>query len=109
MLAFLAVQTAIVLAAGGDKPWMVKSDPPEKRAATLLTQMNFTEKLAMLHGPIAPMPCCECRANGTITHRECAYTGNVVPNHRLGIPSINMNDVGWSRLHHVLCIRLMRV
>lgn len=39
------------------------------------------------------MPCCECfnKTTGKIVDKGCAYTGNVVPNERLGIPPIHMN------------------
>ena len=44
------------------------------RAQIMLSKMNFTEKLAMLHGISGP------------------YVGNVAGNSRLGIPPISMND-----------------
>lgn len=47
---------------------------PEERANEILVQMNFTEKVAMLHG------------------HKGIYIGNIVGNERLGIPSINMQD-----------------
>ena len=47
---------------------------PEERARAMLQQMNFTEKVTMLHG-----------VNGV-------YVGNVRGNERLGIPSINLQD-----------------
>ena len=75
------------------RPWMDKADPPGVRAKKLVAEMKMEEKLVMLHGPIAPMPCCECfnKTTGKIVDKACAYTGNVVPNERLGIPPIHMN------------------
>lgn len=76
-----------------ERPWMDKSLASDKRAELLVKNMSFSEQVAMLHGPLAPMPCCECHdSNGTIKDKGCAYTGNVVGNSRLNIPPINMND-----------------
>lgn len=76
------------------RPRMDRADPPTTRAKALLAKMTQAEKLVMLHGPVAPMPCCEChnKTTGKITHAACAYTGNVLGNERLGIPPIHMND-----------------
>lgn len=74
------------------KPWMDRTDPPATRAKKLLAAMSLDEKLAMLHGPIAPMPCCECHNASGIINKACAYTGNIAQNERLGIPPIHMND-----------------
>lgn len=69
-----------------ERPWMNKADPPDVRAHKLIKEMTIAEKVAMLHGPPSG-PCCQCKTNAS-----CAYVGNVVPNTRLGIPPINMND-----------------
>eukprot|EP00041_Stephanoeca_diplocostata_P020071 m.441232 g.441232 ORF g.441232 m.441232 type:complete len:765 (+) comp21468_c0_seq4:58-2352(+) len=68
------------------RPWMNRADPPDERADKLIKEMTTAEKVAMLHGPPSG-PCCQCKTNAS-----CAYVGNVVPNKRLGIPPINMND-----------------
>jgi hypothetical protein len=47
---------------------------PAQRAAALVSQMNLTEKIDMLHG------------------WEGDYVGNVIGNSRLGIPALNLND-----------------
>jgi hypothetical protein len=47
---------------------------PDDRAREMLSQMNFTEKVLMLHG------------------HKGIYIGNIRENERLGIPSINMHD-----------------
>ena len=75
-----------------DKPWMNRADPPTTRAKALLAKMSQAEKLVMLHGPVAPMPCCECHNKSGIIDAACAYTGNVLGNEALGIPPIHMND-----------------
>ena len=80
---FLLFAGATALVQG---PWSDVSKTPDERAHTLVSAMTIDEKLAMLHGPPTG-PCCQCTTNAT-----CAYIGNVVPNTRLGIPSINMND-----------------
>jgi hypothetical protein len=87
-LMVVAVMLCVVVA-HTPAPWMNKADPPTKRAAALLSQMTLDEKIVMLHGPMDPMPCCECDEKlGPL----CNYTGNVYPNTRLGIPQIKMND-----------------
>ena len=86
-LLLLATADAVALA---EKPWMNRADPPAARAKALLAKMTQAEKLVMLHGPVAPMPCCECHNASGIIHAACAYTGNVLKNERLGIPPINM-------------------
>lgn len=78
--------SSIYFAVSTVRPWMNKADPPSTRAKALVAEMTLTEKVAMLHGP-AEGPCCQCTTSST-----CAYVGNVVPNERLGIPPINMND-----------------
>lgn len=90
-LALLVLADAAV---ADSRPWMNKADPPGVRAKKLVKEMKMEEKLVMLHGPISPMPCCECfnKTTGKIIDKACAYTGNVVPNERLGIPPIHMND-----------------
>ena len=88
-LLLLATADAVALA---EKPWMNRADPPAARAKALLAKMTQAEKLVMLHGPVAPMPCCECHNASGIIHAACAYTGNVLGNERLGIPPIHMND-----------------
>lgn len=50
------------------------SSSPSERAEEMLSQMNITEKISMLHGK-----------NGI-------YVGNIAGNDRLGIPSIHMQD-----------------
>jgi beta-glucosidase len=55
------------------KPWLRYSSPAE-RALKLLSDMDLSEKVALLHG-----------INGD-------YVGNVAGNSRLGIPAIKMND-----------------
>ena len=93
LLLLLQCSDAAAASAGDARPWMNKADPPEVRAKKLVAEMKMEEKLVMLHGPIAPMPCCECfnKTTGKIVDKACAYTGNVVPNDRLGIPPIHMN------------------
>lgn len=68
------------------RPWMNTNESPATRAALLLTEMNTSEKIVMLHGPVTG-DCCECNSSPL-----CNYTGNVAPNTRLGIPQIKMND-----------------
>ena len=66
-------------------PWASKELPPKQRAAALAKAMTLDEQLAMLHGPSG-------QAQECTSHATCAYTGNVAPNERLGIPPINMED-----------------
>ena len=82
-LIFMLLAGATALVQG---PWSDVSKTPDERAHALVSEMTLDEKLAMLHGPPTG-PCCQCTTNAT-----CAYIGNVVPNARLGIPPINMND-----------------
>ena len=84
--AILLVALAVAVAADAQlRPWMNKADPPAVRAQKLLSQMTLDEKIVMLHGPVDPMPCCECsESQGPL----CNYTGNVYPNARLGIPQV---------------------
>lgn len=77
-----SLQGAVCLVQG---PWSDRLASPEHRARLLLEEMSLDEKLVFLHGPIGG-PCCECNVS------TCAYTGNVAPNQRLGIPPITMND-----------------
>lgn len=56
------------------QPWMQTSLTPAERAEALLKQMLLDEKISMLHGVDGP------------------YVGNVAPNTRLNIPSLNLND-----------------
>ena len=72
--------------------WNNRAAPAATRAALLLANMTLDEKLAMLHGPPAPMPCCECKPTDPGFAPGCAYTGNVVGNTRLGIPPLHLND-----------------
>ncbi len=93
-LLLLACAVSLALA---DRPWMdtgkQMSHPnpssagltPSQRAAALLGQMNLTEKIDMLHGWDGP------------------YVGNVIPNTRLGIPALNLNDGPQVRLRCLLC------
>ena len=111
--ALLATATAVVSAdsTSGEhsrRPWMNKADPPAARAKKLVAEMKMEEKLVMLHGPISPMPCCECfnKTTGKIVDKGCAYTGNVVPNERLGIPPIHMNGELGTALVHALIVPL---
>eukprot|EP01050_Picozoa_sp_SAG11_P028420 SAG11_NODE_7584_length_1125_cov_1.824561_2_plen_143_part_00 len=100
-LAPLALLVGVAAADADTRPWMNKADPPGARAAKLLAKMSLAEKIVMLHGPDgtfpdgSKVPCCEChnKTTGKIISPLCAYTGNVAPNKRLGIPPINMNDV----------------
>jgi hypothetical protein len=94
MMRTFALALAAVAVAADSRPWMNKADPAGVRAKKLVAEMKMEEKLVMLHGPIAPMPCCECfnKTTGKIVDKACAYTGNVVPNERLGIPPIHMHD-----------------
>ena len=68
--------------------------PGRTRAQKIVKEMTMEEKLQMLHGPVAPEPCCECfnKTTGEFKDKGCAYTGNVPPVERLGIPPIHMND-----------------
>eukprot|EP00037_Helgoeca_nana_P030206 m.371512 g.371512 ORF g.371512 m.371512 type:complete len:746 (+) comp28131_c0_seq1:2254-4491(+) len=86
------VMVMVAGVSGATPAWMDPSDPPDVRAKALLAEMTFDEKVQMLHGPIAPMPCCECHNASGIIDKACAYTGNIAPNSRLGIPPVNMND-----------------
>lgn len=101
---FGATTVATAATAADSRPWMNKADPPSVRAKKLVAEMKMEEKLVMLHGPIAPMPCCECfnKTTGKIVDKACAYTGNVVPNTRLGIPPIHMNGAQRQPLR---CVR----
>eukprot|EP00966_Prymnesium_polylepis_P018210 420001-Prymnesium_polylepis.1 len=64
------------LAFSGLRPWMTKSDPPEKRAQLLLAEMTQFEKLHLFAG------------NNTMA----PYVGAVTGNDRLGIPALTLND-----------------
>lgn len=77
MLLFLLawVSPARSVSLGADAPWMRTTDPSGDRARALLSAMNESEKIAMLHGYSSP-----------------EYTGLTVGNKRLGIPPLNMND-----------------
>ena len=79
-VALLALASAIE-----SRDWMNRRDTPAVRAQKLLAHMTLDEKIVMLHGPVDPMPCCECdESYGPL----CNYTGNVYPNTRLGIPQV---------------------
>jgi hypothetical protein len=79
-VALLALASAVE-----SRDWMNKRDSPAVRAQKLLSHMTLDEKIVMLHGPVDPMPCCECdESYGPL----CNYTGNVYPNTRLGIPQV---------------------
>lgn len=99
--AILLVALAVAVAADAQpRPWMNKADPPAVRAQKLLSEMTLDEKIVMLHGPIDPMPCCECdEANGPL----CNYTGNVYPNARLGIPQACLGRI-FRRRFLSLCL-----
>ena len=74
-LAVLVSLCSLVLAGPPqDRPWMDTGLTPAQRASQLLAQMNFTEKIDMIHGWSGP------------------YIGNVIANTRLGIPALNLND-----------------
>ncbi len=89
--ALLLVALAVAVAADAQpRPWMNKADPPAVRAQKLLSQMTLDEKIVMLHGPVDPVPCCECNeSQGPL----CNYTGNVYPNARLGIPQVGLGCI----------------
>ncbi len=55
--------------------WKNSGSTPQERASSLLSQMNTTEKLIMLHGAY-----------------NSPYIGFVPGNERLSIPEIRMND-----------------
>ena len=57
------------------RPWMRQGDSPEARASALLSAMNVTDKIALLH-----MSNCK------------NYTGQTDPVPHLGIPSLLMNN-----------------
>jgi len=88
----LQLLLACAVSSAVDQPWLNKNLSPAERATAMVKNMTMDEMLMMLHGPVAPTPCCECHKDGNITSRKCAYTGNVAPNTRLDIPPINMND-----------------
>ncbi|WP_109809623.1 beta-glucosidase family protein [Sphingosinithalassobacter portus] len=69
------------------RPWMDTSLSPDRRAALLLAEMTFDEKIAMLHGPMA-MPF------GPFTLPEGAIgsAGYIPGNPRLGIPALQETD-----------------
>jgi hypothetical protein len=104
--ALLLVALAVAVAADAQpRPWMNKADPPAVRAQKLLSQMTLDEKIVMLHGPIDPMPCCECdEAKGPL----CNYTGNVYPNARLGIPQARLGAHFLSLIPHSACSLMKR-
>lgn len=83
MAALLLVHSASGLVQG---PWSDVTLTPDQRATALVKEMTLDEKLTMLHGPPSG-PCCQCTTNAS-----CAYVGNVLPNSRLDIPPITMND-----------------
>ena len=81
LLSSVALASALV-----EGPWSDMAATPEARAHALVANMTLDEKLTMLHGPPTG-PCCQCK-----TSPDCAYVGNVLPNKRLGIPPLTMND-----------------
>lgn len=64
----------VVLCNASGRPWMNAKATPKERAQALLAQMTLDEKLAMVRGYSGP------------------YVGNVQPNARLKIPTINLED-----------------
>ena len=76
-------------ATADSRPWMDKADPPGVRAKALLAKMSLAEKIVMLHGPAAPMPCCEChnKTTGKIISPLCAYTGERPRDDSCDLPS----------------------
>jgi len=78
LLLLAAPSACLGLVAG---PWSDAAQSPEKRARLLVANMTLEEKISLLHGNVKCDP-----------HKECAYTGNVAPVMRLGIPPITMND-----------------
>jgi beta-glucosidase len=84
LLRLLAITLMLVVIVNGQlnclnptyrgNPWCNSSLPASSRARLLLQAMNLTEMDQLLYGVNGP------------------YTGNTLPNKRLGIPTLNMND-----------------
>ena len=58
------------------QPWMVATNPPGLRARELLSVMNRSEVLHLLHGNNTMFP----------------YVGSITGNRRLNIPELRAND-----------------
>jgi beta-glucosidase len=76
MLNFISFTFFVVaVTASLPRDWMRLSDTPQERATALLSQMNLTQKITLLHGVNSP-----------------GYTGATSPIPELGIPALTLND-----------------